>query len=142
MATYANEGIVTADIPCIRAFPERVAFGSLSTELGDVKICLNPLKKNINVRQGREEEQYVLPRPRDGSEITLSKDVRDHRPHPYKGEWAIGPQPLSSGRSEAFPLPCNQISSKPKLILIIELNTYSSFDQSRLAGQRSPPVRS
>lgn len=34
------EGAVTCVIPWIRALPDRVAFGSLSTELGDVKICL------------------------------------------------------------------------------------------------------
>lgn len=34
-------------MPCRRALPERVAFGSLSTELGDVKICLNACERII-----------------------------------------------------------------------------------------------
>lgn len=45
VATYASDGMVTDVMPCIRAFPERVAFGSLSTELGEVKMCLNPLEE-------------------------------------------------------------------------------------------------
>jgi hypothetical protein len=40
VATYARDARVTAFIPWMRAFPERVALGSFSTELGDVKICL------------------------------------------------------------------------------------------------------
>lgn len=43
VATYAMEAAVTLVIPCMRAFPDRVAFGSFSTELGDVKMCLNVL---------------------------------------------------------------------------------------------------
>lgn len=46
VATYANEAMVTDVMPWIRAFPERVALGSLSTELGEVKICLNPFRVN------------------------------------------------------------------------------------------------
>ena len=34
-------------MPCRRALPERVAFGSLSTELGDVKMCLNAYERVI-----------------------------------------------------------------------------------------------
>ena len=37
---YAIEAGVTRVIPWIRAFPDRVAFGSFSTELGDVKTYL------------------------------------------------------------------------------------------------------
>jgi hypothetical protein len=37
---YAIEAAVTRVIPCMRAFPDRVAFGSLSTELGEVKTNL------------------------------------------------------------------------------------------------------
>jgi hypothetical protein len=40
VATYAIEGRVTCVIPWMRALPDRVALGSFSTELGDVKICL------------------------------------------------------------------------------------------------------
>jgi hypothetical protein len=35
---YAIEALVTFVIPWMRAFPDRVAFGSFS--LGDVKMCL------------------------------------------------------------------------------------------------------
>jgi hypothetical protein len=34
------EAMVTCFIPWMRALPDRVALGSFSTELGDVKICL------------------------------------------------------------------------------------------------------
>lgn len=37
---YAIDAGVTRVMPCIRAFPERVALASFSTELGDVKINL------------------------------------------------------------------------------------------------------
>jgi len=40
VATYAIDGIVTCVIPWIRALPDRVALGSFSTELGEVKMCL------------------------------------------------------------------------------------------------------
>lgn len=40
VATYAIEPGVAEVIPWMRAFPDRVALGSLSTELGDVNICL------------------------------------------------------------------------------------------------------
>lgn len=35
------EAGVTRVMPCMRALPERVALTSLSTELGEVKMCLN-----------------------------------------------------------------------------------------------------
>jgi hypothetical protein len=38
---YAIEADVTCVIPWMRAFPDRVALEPVSTELGDVKICLN-----------------------------------------------------------------------------------------------------
>lgn len=41
VATYAIDARVTQVMPCIRAFPDLVALASRSTELGDVKICLN-----------------------------------------------------------------------------------------------------
>ena len=41
MAAYATEAGVTRVIPWMREFHERVAFASLSTELGEVKMCLN-----------------------------------------------------------------------------------------------------
>ena len=40
VATYAIEAAVTLVMPWIRALPDRVALGSLSTELGEVDICL------------------------------------------------------------------------------------------------------
>jgi hypothetical protein len=42
VAIYATEAGVTNVIPCMHAFPDLVALGSSnSTELGDVKMCLN-----------------------------------------------------------------------------------------------------
>ncbi len=41
VAAYAIDAVVTLVIPWMRAFPDLVAFVSLSTELGEVKICLN-----------------------------------------------------------------------------------------------------
>jgi hypothetical protein len=46
VAIYAKEAVVVRVIPCIRAFPDLVAFTSFSTELGDVKICLNAYMLN------------------------------------------------------------------------------------------------
>jgi hypothetical protein len=40
VAMYAIDESVMQVIPWIRAFPERVALGSFSTELGEVNICL------------------------------------------------------------------------------------------------------
>jgi hypothetical protein len=37
---YAIEADVTSVIPWMRAFPDLVALGSFSTELGEVKTCL------------------------------------------------------------------------------------------------------
>jgi hypothetical protein len=37
------EAIVTVVMPWMRALPDCVALTSFSTELGDVKICLNAL---------------------------------------------------------------------------------------------------
>lgn len=41
VAAYAMEPLVTPVMPCIRAFPDLVALASLSTELGEVNMCLN-----------------------------------------------------------------------------------------------------
>ena len=40
VATYEMDALVTWVIPCIRALPDLVAFTTLLTELGDVKINL------------------------------------------------------------------------------------------------------
>ncbi len=37
------DALVTRVMPCIRAFPDLVALASLSTELGEVKICFERL---------------------------------------------------------------------------------------------------
>jgi hypothetical protein len=42
VAMYATDAFVTDDIPCMRTLPDLVALGlSSSTELGEVKTCLN-----------------------------------------------------------------------------------------------------
>lgn len=43
---------VTLVMPWIRAFPDLVALGSFSTELGDVKICLKACSAEISASQG------------------------------------------------------------------------------------------
>ena len=43
VATYARDAFVVERMPWMRAFPERVALGSWSTELREVKICLKAL---------------------------------------------------------------------------------------------------
>lgn len=48
VAAYTMEAQVTLVIPCIRAFPDFVAFASLSTELGDVNMCLNACETAAN----------------------------------------------------------------------------------------------
>lgn len=44
MAIYVREPLVADFIPWRYALPERVALGSLSTELGDVNTCLKPCR--------------------------------------------------------------------------------------------------
>ena len=48
VATYAKEAVVTRVIPCMRALPDLVALTSFSTELGEVNICLNACKYEVN----------------------------------------------------------------------------------------------
>ena len=43
VAMYAIEARLVHVIPWMRALPDLVALGSLSTELGDVNTCLNAL---------------------------------------------------------------------------------------------------
>lgn len=43
---------MTRVIPCMRAFPDRVAFASFSTELGDVNICLNAYEHTVSDAYG------------------------------------------------------------------------------------------
>ena len=50
VAMYAMEPGVTQVIPWRRAFPDLVAFGSLSTELGDVNTCLNAFNAQLSER--------------------------------------------------------------------------------------------
>lgn len=45
-------------MPWIRALPERVAFGSLSTELGEVKMCLYAFIEVINHSYHLATETY------------------------------------------------------------------------------------
>lgn len=54
VAMYAREAVVTRVIPCSRALPDLVAFTSFSTELGEVKMCLNacPLRINLYISCG------------------------------------------------------------------------------------------
>ena len=40
VAVYVIEALVTRVMPCIRAFLDRVALESFSTELGEVNMCL------------------------------------------------------------------------------------------------------
>lgn len=47
VAAYTMDAHVTLVIPWIRAFPDLVAFASLSTELGEVNICLKAYKVAI-----------------------------------------------------------------------------------------------
>ena len=62
MATYAIEGMVTRVIPCMRALPARVAVGSLSTELGDVNMCLYAWRGMhvTDIGEWRVAKLYVL----------------------------------------------------------------------------------
>lgn len=63
-------------MPCRRAFPERVAFGSLSTELGEVKMYLNACEHDcdgdigISTRNVRQQGGHFG--------IDHSRDLEDH----------------------------------------------------------------
>ena len=80
VATYAKEAVVTRVIPCMRAFPDLVALTSFSTELGEVKICLNACshrnKQYIQVRkkwvQLTQTSNSFLKRPSQGSSGTYA----------------------------------------------------------------------
>ena len=57
IATYAKEAVVAQVILCIWAFPDLIAFTSFSTELGDVKICLNAyelMNEQMKVKESSE----------------------------------------------------------------------------------------
>jgi hypothetical protein len=60
VATYAIEAVVTDFMPWIRALPDRVAFGSFSTELGDVKICLNACQWSTDLATQPDENTIGL----------------------------------------------------------------------------------
>jgi hypothetical protein len=52
VAMYVINGSVMQTILCIQAFPEHVAFGSLSMELGEVNVCLNACKNEYKASKG------------------------------------------------------------------------------------------
>jgi hypothetical protein len=58
---YAIDGSEMQTIPCIWAFPERVAFGSFSTELGEVNIYLNACKidAKLGTRGGGHKHTFT-----------------------------------------------------------------------------------
>jgi hypothetical protein len=45
---YAKEAVVTWVILCMQALPDLVALTSFSMELGEVNICLNTCKHEVN----------------------------------------------------------------------------------------------
>ena len=47
-------------MPCILAFPDRVAFGSSSTELGEVNIFLKPYQRRLNSGDQKSREIAYL----------------------------------------------------------------------------------
>ena len=51
---YAREAVVMRVIPCSQALPDLVAFTSFSTELGEVKMCLNACPLRINLYTSHE----------------------------------------------------------------------------------------
>jgi hypothetical protein len=86
VAIYAMDGRVTRLMPWRRAFPARVAFGSFSTELGDVKTCLyawattiNDLKLGIIRSHHDEKRTPKKTLPRVFGIIVVSM-VKEHRP--------------------------------------------------------------
>jgi hypothetical protein len=76
VAMYAIDAAVTCLIPWMRALPERVAFGSLSTELGDVNTCLNAWRHDMSAFQRLKRLQYTGKR----RVLTLTKSGLLHKP--------------------------------------------------------------
>lgn len=92
VATYANDAGVTRVMPWIRAFPERVAFASFSTELGDVKICLNVSTLSEPLSRVEENEERKLQIQGVYFAIVLSTCLQGRRHCFHKGGVASGHQ--------------------------------------------------
>jgi hypothetical protein len=85
----------------MRALPDLVAFGSSSsTELGEVKTCLNPCV-------GCQNDCYMIteyvPRQEVDSLIVHSRGLVDHMQGLHREKAATGHRVRASHRFEAFP---------------------------------------
>jgi len=70
---YAREAVVMRVIPCSRALPDLVALTSFSTELGEVKMCLNACPLRINLCISCEEMDTAHPNEKLASEEAIPR---------------------------------------------------------------------
>jgi hypothetical protein len=120
----------------MRAFPDRVAFASFSTELGEVNICLYAYKrrsqynKQLITETTHPNENLILEKPTPGViRIVLLVRVYQHWPLIARDcQFAAG-KFLSYSASE----------SQQRRNLAVS-GTYSGSPQSTPAGQRRAPV--
>ena len=73
IAMYAREAVVMRVIPCSRALPDLVALTSFSTELGEVKMCLNACPLRINLYISCEEMDTAHPNEKLASEEAIPR---------------------------------------------------------------------
>ena len=135
VATYAMDAGVVWVILWMWAFPECVALGSLSTELGEVKICLNANYTNNETKQhgGHMRDACLL---KLSSKTDLSMGPRDRTCNWYRERLAIDCHWLLFPHFLISPW-----SWRPSAQFQQGLaNTYSRLLQSRPAGQRSAPI--
>jgi len=135
---YAIDAEVTCIIPWIRAFPDRVALFTLSTELGEVNTCLKAYAYKINCKStfcvGRNQLTEIrivfLNSPFHGSSRSKCPAYKN------VGHWSPGriKSPLRS-----FSL---ILSSIRRYAACDDTIAYWGSDQSIPAGQSRAPVRS
>ena len=138
VAIYAKDAVVVRVIPCIRAFPDLVAFTSFSTELGEVKICLNAYMLGRATGMVKVKELSALPKLRADFWKDHSMGPRDRTLDLHTQAMAIDHpgQPIHQRKaSHALYIDLNILQPRNKFI-----RTHSGSFQSKPAGQRRFPV--
>ena len=138
VAIYAKDAVVVRVIPCIRAFPDLVAFTSFSTELGEVKICLNAYMLGWATGMVKVKELSDLPKLRADFWKDHSMGPRDRTLDLHTPAMAIDHpgQPIHRRKVSHAPyIGLNILQARKKII-----RTHSGLFQSKPAGQRRFPV--
>ena len=142
VAIYAKEAVVVRVIPCIRAFPDLVAFTSFSTELGEVKICLNAYTlKWWAAGMVKVKGLSELPKLEADFWKDHSMGPRDRKLDSHTPAMAIDHhgQPIRRRKASSAPwlgIGLNILKQRRYKII----RTHSESFQSKPAGQRRLPV--